>query len=102
MDIGCGYGYLSFYLHYKNTERVITGIDYDDEKISIAQHSYHKTSNLRFVSADIMQTDLGSQDVIFLNDILHYLSKEKQLKLLSRCALALRPDGILFIRDGIT
>jgi 2-polyprenyl-3-methyl-5-hydroxy-6-metoxy-1,4-benzoquinol methylase len=21
LDIGCGYGYLSFYLHYKNAER---------------------------------------------------------------------------------
>ena len=52
--------------------------------------------------ADIMQADVGSQDVIFLNDILHYLSKEKQLKLLNRCALALQSDGILFIRDGIT
>ncbi|MCF0041656.1 trifunctional MMPL family transporter/lysophospholipid acyltransferase/class I SAM-dependent methyltransferase [Dyadobacter fanqingshengii] len=102
LDIGCGYGYLSFYLHYKNAERIITGIDYDQEKISIAQHSYRKTGHLNFIDGDVMQADLGSQDVIFLNDILHYLSKEKQLKLLHRCASALQPDGILFIRDGIT
>ncbi len=102
LDIGCGYGYLSFFLHYKNEDRLITGIDYDEEKISVAQNSYRKTANLNFVCSDIMQADLGSQDVIFLNDVLHYLSKEKQLKLLERCALALQPDGILFIRDGIT
>jgi len=102
LDIGCGYGYLSFFLHYKQRNRVIRGIDYDEEKISIAQHSYNKTENLNFVHQDTMEADLGSQDVIFLNDILHYLGREKQLILLERCAAALRSDGILFIRDGIT
>lgn len=102
LDVGCGYGYLSFFLHYKNEERVITGIDYDEEKIEIAENSYNKTANLRFVYQDIMAADLGSQDVLFLNDVLHYLSREKQVILLERCAAALAPGGILFIRDGIT
>ncbi|NIJ55120.1 1-acyl-sn-glycerol-3-phosphate acyltransferase [Dyadobacter arcticus] len=102
MDIGCGYGYLSFYLHYKDEARVITGIDYDDEKIVIAQNSYNKTTHLQFIAQDAMTINIASQDVIFLNDILHYLSQEKQLNLLSRCAAALNPGGIIFIRDGIT
>ena len=102
LDIGCGYGYLSFFLYYKNEERLITGIDYDEEKIEIAENSYNKTGNLRFVAQDIMAADLGTQDVIFLNDVLHYLSREKQLILLDRCAAALAPGGLLFIRDGIT
>nr|WP_295923598.1 trifunctional MMPL family transporter/lysophospholipid acyltransferase/class I SAM-dependent methyltransferase [uncultured Dyadobacter sp.] len=102
LDLGCGYGYLSFYLHYKNPDRLITGIDYDEEKIAIAENSYHKTGNLRFLYDDIMAVDPGAQDVIFLNDVLHYLSREKQLILLDRCASALQPGGILFIRDGIT
>jgi len=102
LDVGCGYGYLSFYLHYKNEDRTITGVDYDEDKILIAQNSYNKNENLRFISGDIMDTDTGQRDVIFLNDVLHYLSKEKQLTLLERCADALKEDGILFIRDGIT
>ena len=102
LDVGCGYGYLSFFLHYKNEERVITGIDYDGDKIEIAENGYNKTGTLRFVSQDIMAFDLGTQDVIFLNDLLHYLSKEKQRILLDRCAAAMAPDGLLFIRDGIT
>lgn len=102
LDVGCGYGYLSFYLHYKNAEREITGVDYDEEKIEIARNSYRKTDNLQFVFADIMKYITHSQDVIFLNDILHYLSREKQMVLLDRFASALNPGGILFIRDGIT
>jgi O-methyltransferase involved in polyketide biosynthesis len=34
--------------------------------------------------------------------VLHYLSQEKQCILLDRCAGALAPGGLLFIRDGIT
>jgi len=102
LDIGCGYGYLSFYLHYKNEERHITGIDYDEEKILIAQNSYNKTDHLLFVFQDIMASEFDKTDVIFLNDILHYLSREKQLILLERCASALNDGGIIFIRDGIT
>jgi len=102
LDIGCGYGYLSFYLHYKNENRIVTGIDYDEEKITVAQNSYNKSDNLQFRSENIMDADLGKQDVIFLNDILHYLSQEKQQDLLARCATALSEDGLLFIRDGVT
>jgi 1-acyl-sn-glycerol-3-phosphate acyltransferase len=102
LDLGCGYGYLSFYLHYKNQQRTILGIDYDEEKIRIAQNSYRKTDYLRFEHGDVMHVELGEQDVVFLNDVLHYLSKEKQRKLLQRCVTALKPGGIIFIRDGIT
>jgi 1-acyl-sn-glycerol-3-phosphate acyltransferase len=102
MDMGCGYGYLSFYLHYCNRERTVLGIDYDEEKITIAENSYNKTSSLNFLSADVMSIDMAQQDVIFLNDILHYLSKEKQFTLLESCAGSLAKGGILFIRDGIT
>ncbi len=102
LDIGCGYGFLSFYLHYKNEERIITGIDYDEEKITIAKHSYNKTVNLNFQFEDIMRITITGHEVIFLNDVLHYLSKEKQFNLLEKCTAALDKNGILFIRDGIT
>jgi 1-acyl-sn-glycerol-3-phosphate acyltransferase len=102
LDIGCGYGYLSFYLHYCNAGRVVRGVDYDEDKITIAKNSYNKTNQLSFVSADVMYLDLGQQDVIFLNDVLHYISQEKQFSLLAECERALSENGILFIRDGIT
>ncbi|CAG4995018.1 Carboxy-S-adenosyl-L-methionine synthase [Dyadobacter sp. CECT 9275] len=102
LDVGCGYGYLSFFLHYKNPDRVIQGVDYDEEKILTARNSYHKTENLLFFYQDIMTYEMSHQDVIFLNDILHYLSEEKQFTLLNRCVEALGNGGILFIRDGIT
>ena len=43
-DLGCGYGFLSYYLHLKDKKRQITAIDYDDDKISVAANCYLKSS----------------------------------------------------------
>lgn len=102
LDLGCGYGFLDFYLHYRDEERTILAVDYDEEKIGIAANSYAKNANLSFVQADVADFTFGKQDVIFLNDILHYLTKESQDALVKRCIDNLNPGGILFIRDGIT
>lgn len=102
-DIGCGYGYLSFYLHYKNRERNITGLDYDNDKIEIAQNSFDKNDNLHFQSADIATFGFEEkQDAVLLLDILHYLNEQSQKDVLQSCFENLKPNGILLIRDGIS
>lgn len=102
LDVGCGYGYLSYFLHYKDENRKITGIDYDEEKISIASNGFDKNENLRFEHTDVFQFNFQQYDAILLNDVLHYFSEEKQLQLLKKCILSLNEDGIILIRDGIT
>ena len=102
LDVGCGYGYLSLYLHYKNEKREIIGIDYDEEKIEIAQNIFDKNINLKFIFANVKTMDIGKQDVIFINDVLHYLTKEDQLHFLEKCNQSLNEKGIIVIRDGIT
>ncbi len=102
VDIGCGYGYFSFFLHYKNRERKIIALDYDKEKVDIAQNSYRKNANLQFLATDITNYKFTMTDVIFYNDILHYLSEEEQILVLDNAVNALNKDGILIIRDGIT
>lgn len=102
LDIGCGYGYLSLYLHYKNENRKIIGIDYDEKKIQLAENCYDKNENVSFIFADARTFSFEKQDVIFLNDVLHYLPKDTQQAVLDKCADALNENGIIFIRDGIT
>lgn len=102
IDIGCGYGYLGYYLHYRNPNRKIIGIDYDDDKIAIAQNGYDKTDTLSFEVNDARKTNMENSDVIFFNDVLHYLTREEQFEVLKKAVLALSENGILFIRDGIT
>ena len=102
LDLGCGYGYLPLYLHYRNKNRKITGIDYDDEKIEIAKNNFDKNDNLQYYFSDVKAFHYGKQDVIFINDVLHYLNEEDQLHVLNKSLKALNEKGILIIRDGIT
>ncbi|MCO5260187.1 MAG: MMPL family transporter [Crocinitomicaceae bacterium] len=100
-DVGCGYGYLSYYLHYRNNERIIIGIDYDEEKALTANNGLKRNDNIQFEYADIKSYDFKPCDVIFLNDVLHYLPKDEQFNVLENCINKLNKNGILFIRDGV-
>lgn len=102
VDVGCGYGYLSYFLHYRNAEREIIGFDYDTEKIAVAANGYDKEENLRFLAGDVREYSFEECDAIFFNDVLHYLSWEQQLGVLKNAVAALGKDGLLIIRDGIT
>lgn len=102
MDIGCGYGFLSYMLSFLSEEREILGIDYDEDKIATAEHAYSKTENLHFVAADIMDYEFQNQDAFVLMDVIHYLEPAAQEQLLQKCIDHLNPDGIILLRDGVT
>lgn len=101
-DIGCGYGYLSYYLHYRNPQREIIGLDYDEEKVLTAANAIKRNENLQFEIADIKAYDFKPSEAIFVNDVLHYLPIEAQQEVLQKLTASLLPGGILFIRDGVT
>lgn len=102
LDLGCGYGYFSYFLHYRDPDRHITGVDYDEEKIATAQHGFEKNENLNFVQANVKDFSIKNQDVIFINDILHYMRREDQIEVLQNAVNGLNENGIIFIREGIT
>ncbi|MBL7792210.1 MAG: class I SAM-dependent methyltransferase, partial [Saprospiraceae bacterium] len=99
-DIGCGYGYLAYMLSFLSDQRTITGIDYDEDKIAVANNCADKNDRLRFVQADVAVHPLEESDVFVLADVLHYLLPEEQWALLNRCLAHLAPGGILLVRDG--
>lgn len=101
-DVGCGYGYLSYFLYYRNPERKITAVDYDVEKIELAKNGYDIKEHITFESCDITNYNIPASDVIFYNDVLHYLSRKEQIALLMLSVDALEDDGLLIIRDGVT
>ncbi len=100
MDIGCGYGFMSYMLHFLSAERQLLGVDYDEEKIAVAQHCYLRNEHIRFESADITQYALEHQDAFVILDVLHYLQPEAQEKLLQQCIGKLNPGGVIIVRDG--
>jgi SAM-dependent methyltransferase len=46
LDLGCGYGFMSYMLHFLSEERTITGVDYDQDKIDTANRASVKGTGL--------------------------------------------------------
>lgn len=99
-DIGCGYGMMSYMLHLLSSDRIIHGIDYDAEKILVANQSFLKNKNIQFTAADATRYVLEPSDVFIISDMLHYIPKEAQNRLIRNCLDNLNENGLLIIRDG--
>ena len=99
-DIGCGYGPLCYMLSLLSEDREILGIDYDEDKIALAQHGWLRNEYLQFRHGNALEYPLPESDVFILNDMLHYMSYEHQRTLLLKCADRLRSQGMIIIRDG--
>jgi 1-acyl-sn-glycerol-3-phosphate acyltransferase len=117
-DLGCGYGFMTYMLHWASEERKFTGVDYDEDKIETAQHNYKRVkkvpkkdgaqeqateaeNKIRFEQADLSTYTLQACDGIIISDVLHYLLPEQQQALLDKCYTALNAAGTLIIRDGV-
>lgn len=100
LDVGCGYGFMSYMLKFVSPQRLITGVDYDEEKIAAAAHCFSKNDNLRFEAADITKYSFGKYDCIIMSDILHYLNAQQQREMVEKSIHSLLPGGKLIIREG--
>jgi 1-acyl-sn-glycerol-3-phosphate acyltransferase len=100
LDIGCGYGFLSYMLQFTSEARTITGIDYDEEKVATANHCFGRGEKLGFAYSDVMGFDFEMYDCIILSDILHYLQPAQQNEAIEKCIKHLQPGGTIIIRDG--
>ncbi|MBS1746988.1 MAG: 1-acyl-sn-glycerol-3-phosphate acyltransferase [Bacteroidetes bacterium] len=100
LDIGCGFGYIDYALYFASKQRNITGIDYDEEKISVAANCFSKDENINFFFCDVMKFNFENYDAIIMSDVLHYLDTPAQKKLLNRCCESLNKGGVLIIRDA--
>ncbi len=100
-DIGCGYGQMSYMLSMLAPNRRVTGIDYDSDKIDVAQHAFlRKRCNVRFICADMRSVDIPKSDAILFNDSLHYVDAESQKLILQRAVDSLNDGGMIVVRDG--
>ncbi len=101
-DIGCGYGYLCYMLSLTSENRTVIGIDYDEEKISVANNCAIKTDKINFIAGDAVEIKFQKSDVFIINDVLHYMSEHNQITLIEKCFDNLLDGGKIIIRDGNT
>ncbi|MBL7703729.1 MAG: 1-acyl-sn-glycerol-3-phosphate acyltransferase [Ferruginibacter sp.] len=102
LDIGCGYGFMSYMLSFTSVQRNITGLDYDEDKIDTANNCFSKTDRINFVYSDVMGFEFEKYDCIILADMLHYLPIAQQTQVIDKCIANLNAGGIVIIRDGDT
>jgi len=100
LDLGCGYGFISYMLAFTSEHRYITGVDHDAEKIRIAEHAYNVNNHITFACADVCEYNIQEHDGFLLSDVLHYLPPQKQQSLLRRCFENLNPGGVVLIREA--
>lgn len=100
LDIGCGYGFMSYMLHFAAPDRVVKGIDYDEEKVTVANHCFSRNDRISFQHADVTTFEWETYDGIILADMLHYLTPDQQRRVISQCIHSLNEGGTLVIRDG--
>lgn len=100
-DVGCGYGQMAYMLGLLSPEREVVGIDYDAEKIEMANHSFlNKRCNVKFICADMRSVELPQSDAILFNDSLHYVDAQSQERILQRAVASLNDGGMIMVRDG--
>ena len=102
VDLGCGYGAMSYMLAMLSDKRQITGVDYDEKKIALANNCYAKNEIIEFIHADIRLFEIPKADAYVISDVLHYIDKQSQQTVINNCIANLNKGGVLIIRDGDT
>ncbi|MFR9541632.1 MAG: MMPL family transporter [Rikenellaceae bacterium] len=100
VDLGCGYGAMSYMLSMLSSQRQILGVDYDEDKIAVANNAFLQNDRISFRSGDIRTIELPEADAFIISDVLHYIDLESQQKVIKNCLSKLREGGVLVIKDG--
>ncbi len=102
VDLGCGYGALSYMLMMLSDKRRVLGVDYDAEKINLANNCFAKSESINFEAGDIRTYNIPKADAYVISDVLHYIDSESQVKVINSCIENLNQGGMIIIRDGDT
>ena len=99
LDVGCGEGYL-LALATEQGAGTLVGLDHDARRLALGQTALNDVADCRLISGDVRTAELPQADVITCLDVLHYQAPDEQDAILVRLADALRPGGVLFVRDA--
>lgn len=103
LDVGCGIGLLAMYLRGAGFAADITGFDYDEDKISLAQEMARRSGfrGLHHAAGDARHDMPEFSGHVVILDILQFFTPEEQDRLLALAASRVAPGGKLIIRSGL-
>ena len=94
LDLGCGYGYVTFKIAEKKLDSKITGIERVHEKINFARNEYN-LPNLDFILGDILNYKFDiNYDTIILSNIIEHI--DERVDFLKKIILKCKPKKIIF------
>lgn len=99
VDLGCGSGLFSFILKLGSPLREISGLDYDANKLRLAEKIQLAGAMCRFFHADLTKSSFPPADVYTLIDVLYLIPFDQQLAVLRRCYELLSPGGYIIIKE---
>lgn len=100
VDIGCGHGLVSLALATEANRPSVLGVDLDPGKIAIACRAAATDPRLDRLEFTAVRTGWRppSTGAIVLADVLYLIDPAEQAGLVSACAAALAPGGIVVVR----
>jgi SAM-dependent methyltransferase len=102
LDLGCGYGIVAHWLTLFAPERSVSGVDFDADKIRVAQATARFNPRVAFERRDLLEwAEYPVCDCVLLCDVLHYFPRELKAEMLRKVFQALRPGGCLIVRDAM-
>ena len=100
IDLGCGVGVLPFYLRESGFTAPIIGIDFDDRKIDAARRAAQRYRGIDFIRGDVRDPLPEGHNVV-ANDILQYLKRDAQDRVLANIRRAIPEGGVAVFRQGL-
>lgn len=102
LDIGCGFGLFTLYFASTQPGRTMYGIDSNARRIDLARESAKRLGldNAHYESEDARDWSTEeSFDAVYLLDLIHHLPRAEVSGFLERVRDALRPGGLLLVKD---
>jgi 2-polyprenyl-3-methyl-5-hydroxy-6-metoxy-1,4-benzoquinol methylase len=94
LDLGCGYGYVTFKIAEKKLHSKITGMERVAEKVNFASKEYN-LPNLDFILGDILNYEFKiDYDIIILSNIIEHI--DDRVDFLKKIVLKCKPKKIIF------
>jgi len=100
VDVGTGLGMLPVLLALLGGGRRALGLDWDSAKLAAGRAAAAGIEAVELREGDARGLPLPPCDVVTLIDVLHYHAELEQRALLAAAAAALRPGGLLLVREG--
>lgn len=98
LHLNCGYGFMTYLLHFTAPEREFIAIDNDEDKIETAANCFSKDVKVTFIVGDSLSLPFETYDAVVLADTKEMTTENKKL-IIDKSMAHLAPGGIFLFKN---